>query len=51
MDMIAILLNDAEPFEKIVNTLAEGPCETGKKTVQAVLEMKTFKITQFYTCI
>ena len=43
MGMAAILINDAEPFEQIVNTLStESPMWNLVKIAQTVLE-KTFK--------
>ena len=42
--MAAVLLNDAEPFEQIVNTLStEGPVWNLVKNAHAVSEKETFK--------
>ena len=43
MDMAAILVNGAEPFEQIGNTVVKIP--------QAVSEKKTFKNYTLCTCI
>ena len=51
MGMVAILFNDADPLEQIVDTSTDGPKCNLVKTGQTVSEKKTFKITRFYTCI
>ena len=52
MDRAAIFFNGAEPFEQIGNTHStEGFMWNLMKFAQTVSEKKTFKITQFCTCI
>ena len=52
MGMAAILFNDAEPFEQIVNILStEGPMWILVKIVQAVSEKKVKVFTILYVYI
>ena len=51
MDMVAILINGAEPFEEIGNTLLTAdPCEIWWKLIKQ-FQRRYLKFTQFYTCI
>ena len=52
MGMAAILFNDAEPFEHIVNILlTKAPYEIWWKLVKQFQKRRHLKISLLYTCI
>ena len=51
MGMTAILFNDPEQFEQIVNTFRlKAPNEIGWKLLKQFQRRRHLKITSFYTC-